>query len=79
MVLTDADGNDLCSQTETLSSLKIYGNLSGQYASTGNMREDGVMYIKFNADLPDERDIKPLRFPTTAMARRCMAAMPSTL
>ena len=58
MVLTDADGNDLCSQTETLSSLKIYGNLSGQYASTGNMREDGVMYIKFNADLPDERDIK---------------------
>ena len=58
MVLTDADGNNLCSQTETLSSLKIYGNLSGQYASTGNMREDGVMYIKFNADLPDERDIK---------------------
>ena len=36
----------------------IARNLSGQYASTGNMREDGVMYIKFNADLPDERDIK---------------------
>ena len=58
MVLTDADGNDLGGQTETFSSLRIYGNLSGQYASIGSMTEDGVTYIKFNADLPDERDVE---------------------
>lgn len=58
MVLTDSDGNDLGSQTEMFSSLKIYGNLSGQYASIGSMTEDGVTYIKFNADLPDERAVE---------------------
>ncbi|MBQ8865865.1 MAG: hypothetical protein IJ020_07005 [Bacteroidaceae bacterium] len=58
LVLADADGNDLGSQTETFSSLKIYGEQSKQYASTQSTTEDGLTYIKFKADLPDERDIK---------------------
>ena len=57
LILTDADGNDLGSQTEMFSSLRIYGELSEEYASTQSMKEDGMTYIKFNADLPDERDI----------------------
>ena len=57
LLLTNADGNDLGSQAETFSSLKIYGNLSREYASTESMKEDGMTYIKFNADLPDEHDI----------------------
>lgn len=57
LVLTDADGNDLGGQTETLSTLRIYGNLSKQYVTTERAVDDGVTYIKFNADLPDERDL----------------------
>ena len=57
MILTDADGNDLGSQTEMFSSLRIYGELSEEYASTQSIKEDGMTYIRFNADLPDERDI----------------------
>jgi hypothetical protein len=57
LVLTDADGNDLGSQTDMFSSLRIYGNLSKQYVSTTRLTEDGITYIKFNADLPDERNI----------------------
>ena len=57
LVLTDADGNDLGSQTDMFSSLRIYGNLSKQYVSTTRLIEDGITYIKFNADLPDERNI----------------------
>ena len=57
LILTDADGNDLGSQTEMFSSLRIYGELSEEYASTQSMKEDGMTYIRFNADLPDERDI----------------------
>ena len=58
LVLTDADGNDLGSQTDMFSSLRIYGNLSKQYVSTTRLTEDGITYFKFNADLPDERDIR---------------------
>ena len=57
LVLTDEDGNDLGGQTEMFSTLRIYGNLSKQYVSTERQAEDGITYIKFNADLPDERDI----------------------
>ena len=57
LVLTDADGNDLGGQTEMFSTLRIYGNLSKQYVSTERRTEDGITYIKFNADLPDERNI----------------------
>jgi len=58
LVLTDEDGNNLGGQTEMFSSLRIYGNLSKQYVPTERRTEDGITYIKFNADLPDERDIK---------------------
>ena len=58
LVLTDADGNDLGGLTDMFSSLKIYGNLSKQYVSTERLTEDGITYFKFNADLPDERDIR---------------------
>ena len=57
LVLTDEDGNDLGGQTEMFSTLRIYGNLSKQYVSTERRTEDGITYIKFNADLPDERNI----------------------
>ena len=57
LVLTDEDGNDLGGQTEMFSTLRIYGNLSKQYVPTERRTEDGITYIKFNADLPDERDI----------------------
>ena len=57
LVLTDEDGNDLGGQTEMFSSLRIYGNLSKQYVPTERRTEGGITYIKFNADLPDERDI----------------------
>lgn len=58
LVLTDTDGNDLGGLTDMFSSLKIYGNLSKQYVSTERLTEDGITYFKFNADLPDERDIR---------------------
>ena len=58
LMLTDADGNDLGSSAEILSSMKVYGELSRQYASIESMTEDGLTYLKFNADLPDEHDIK---------------------
>ena len=58
LLLTDTDGNDLGSQTEIASSVRIYGNLSRQYASTESRTEDGMTYIMFNVDLPDERGIK---------------------
>ena len=57
ILLTDKDGNDLGSLTEMFSSLRVYGELSGEYASTQSIKEDDMTYIKFNADLPDERDI----------------------
>ena len=58
LMLTDADGNDLGSSTEILSSMKVYGELSRQYASIECSTEDGLTYLKFNADLPDEHDIR---------------------
>ena len=58
LMLTDADGNDLGGSNEVFSSMKVYGELSRQYASIESMTEDGLTYLKFNADLPDERNIK---------------------
>ena len=57
LMLTDADGNDLASSTEIFSSVKVYGELSRQYASIERTTEDGLTYLKFKADLPDERNI----------------------
>ena len=58
LMLTDGDGNDLGSSTELFSSMKVYGELSRQYATIESTTEDGLTYLKFNADLPDEQDIK---------------------
>lgn len=57
LVLTDEDGNNLGGQTEMFSTLRIYGNLTKQYVLPERLTQDGITYIKFNADLPDERDI----------------------
>ncbi len=57
LVLTDEDGNNLGGQTEMFSTLRIYGNLSKQYVLPERLTQDGITYIKFNADLPDERYI----------------------
>ena len=58
VLLTDADGNDLGSSAEIFSSMKVYGELSRQYTSIESVVEDGLTYLKFKADLPDERSIK---------------------
>ena len=57
VLLTDADGNDLGSSAEIFSSMKVYGELSRQYTSIESVVEDGLTYLKFKADLPDERSI----------------------
>ncbi|MBR6716110.1 MAG: hypothetical protein IKI83_06645 [Prevotella sp.] len=57
LVLTDEDGNNLGGQTEMFSTLRIYGNLTKQYVLPERLTQDGITYIKFKVDLPNERDI----------------------
>ncbi|MDO5608842.1 MAG: hypothetical protein Q4G08_10345 [Capnocytophaga sp.] len=60
VIIVDAEGNDLLADEKFVETISIYSHLSRKDKTLEIKNNTGKKYIKFNADLPEEKAMNPI-------------------